>query len=571
MGRVRGVLTLGGSGWVVENDAEVRLLEALSGERGARDRLRALAAALDAGVVEATGLRRLNARLSAIMAVERPEDLWQVWVPGDLRGAVAYVCVCMNEEMLSRWLGFALAARLDSNLVRGLLPGPGWVSWHVPHRRRWETLARDEHWLSELPESFWERLSSHRDEWLRDVASASDPKTRPKLLEDLSRSRTDADEVMDLVGCHPRTPTRVLRRLVQRGSSTRHAALRVGQNRAVSGRLLGEMARDWNWELRYVAASHPKVPVAALRRLARDDVPEVRSAVARAEAAPAAVLETLASDDDVWVRRNAASNRSATVGVLEVLLGDRRAAVRAEAAANETTPAEMAAGRMRDRTAAVRSEVAARQVGAEVLAVLAEDPDETVRQRVAWNDRTAPEVLATLAGDRDGEVSAAAASNPNTPPDTLRMQAGDDYSWVRSCVAANECCPREVRVMLAGDSDPEVRCYAAECAALPQAQLEALAADEVWEVRAGAALNTRSSGRLLAVLAADPHSHVRSCVCENDNAPLGLVDALKSDPDYWVRAAATEARQRRGAQTAPDTASGPETACPDLTDDQGET
>ena len=553
MGRVRGVLALGGRGWVVANDAEVRLLEALSGERGARDRLWALAAALDAGVVEAAALRRLNGRLSAILAVERPEELWRVWVPGDLRAAVAYVCVCVNEEMLSRWLGSALAARLDSNLVRGLLPGPGWVSWHVPHRRRWETFARDVHWISELPGSFWERLSSHRDEWLRDVASASDPNARPRVLENLSRSRTHVGEVMDLVGCNPRTPTRVLRRLMQRWSSVQHAALRVGQNRNATGRLLGEMARDRNWELRYVAAWHPRVPVGALRRLARDEVPEVRAAVARAEAAPAAVLEALASDDDVRVRRNVASNRSTAQPVLDVLLGDRRAAVRAEAVANETTPPEMAAARMRDRTGTVRSELAARQVGAEVLAVLAEDPHWTVRQRVAWNDHTAPEVLTTLAGDCDGDVRAAAASNPNTPPDTLRMQAGDDYSWVRSCVAANKCCPREVRVMLAGDSDPEVRCHAAECAALPQAQLEALAADEAWEVRAGAALSSRSPGRLLAALAADPHSHVRSCVCDNDNTPQHLVDALKSDPDYWVRAAAT--RERQGAQTTPDTAS----------------
>ena len=40
---------------MVANDSEVQLLEALRGELGARDRLWALAAALDAGVVEAAG------------------------------------------------------------------------------------------------------------------------------------------------------------------------------------------------------------------------------------------------------------------------------------------------------------------------------------------------------------------------------------------------------------------------------------------------------------------------------------------------------------------------------------
>ena len=118
VGAVRGVLARRGGRWVVDNDSEVRLLEALRAERGARDRLWALAAALDAGV-GAGDLRRLNGRLSAIAALERPEEVWRVRVPGDLLGAVAHVCVCVSEEMLSRWLGFALSARLDANLVRG--------------------------------------------------------------------------------------------------------------------------------------------------------------------------------------------------------------------------------------------------------------------------------------------------------------------------------------------------------------------------------------------------------------------------------------------------------------------
>ena len=38
VGAFRGVLALGEQGWVVDNDAEVRLLEALRGERGAKSR-----------------------------------------------------------------------------------------------------------------------------------------------------------------------------------------------------------------------------------------------------------------------------------------------------------------------------------------------------------------------------------------------------------------------------------------------------------------------------------------------------------------------------------------------------
>ena len=82
VGPVRGVLALGEHGWVVDNDSEVRLLEALRAERGALQRLRALAAVLDTGLIGAGDLRRLNGRLSAIAAVDAPEEMWRVWVPG---------------------------------------------------------------------------------------------------------------------------------------------------------------------------------------------------------------------------------------------------------------------------------------------------------------------------------------------------------------------------------------------------------------------------------------------------------------------------------------------------------
>ena len=54
-------------------------------------------------------------------------------------------------------------------------------------------------------------------------------------------------------------------------------------------------AKSRNWELRYVAAWHTKVPVSALRRLVRDESSEVRAAAAHAVSAPASVLEVLGS------------------------------------------------------------------------------------------------------------------------------------------------------------------------------------------------------------------------------------------------------------------------------------
>ena len=568
VGAVRGVLTLGERGWVVANDSEVRLLEALRGERVARDRLWALAAALDAGVVDAAGLRRLNGRLAAITAVERPEEVWRVWVAGDLMAAVAYVCVCVSEELLSRWLGFALAARLDGNLVRGLLPGPGWVSWDVPHRLRWETFDRDVHWISELPESFWVRLEAHSDERLRAVAVASDPASHSKVLEKLVDEHHRVSEVLDLVASNPRTPTRVLRRLAMHRWSPARFDLRVVQNRCATAGLLDELARSGR-EVRWVAAWHPKVPVRALRRLARDESVRVRAAVAGAVSAPTAVLGVLASDQGVWVRRNVASNPSTPRAVLEVLLRDRRSEVRTAAAVNENTPAQMVAALVGDRAIKVRSEVASRGVGAEVLAVLAEDPKWGVRQAVAYNVRTPPEVLDHLAGDCCEEVRAGVAYNASAPSAALTALARDEVPWLRVHVAVNESVSVDLLVVLVADEDSYVRGTAAENPAMPVAQLKRLATDEFWEVRVGVALNPKAGEVLLAMLVEDDHSEVRRCVCNNDDAPLRLVNALRSDADYWVRAAATAACKRR-AQTVPDTTPQAEMTCPDKME-EGET
>ena len=458
VGGVRGVLSLGEHGWVVDNDSEVRLLEALRGDRGALQRLQALAAVLDAGLVGVWDLRRLNGRLSAIAAVERPEDVWRFGCLVGLLGAVAYVCACCDDERLSRWLGWVLSARLDANLVRGLLPGPGWGSWRVPHRFRYRSFDRETHWVCEMPESFWSRLRAHGDERLRAVAVVSDPGARPKVLEGLAVEHRGVPEVLDLIVSNPRTPTRVLRRLWRDSGSSGHVAMRVAQNRSVTAGLLGELAKSLDWELRCVAAWHPRMPVSALRRLARDESHQVRAAVARAVSAPASVLEDLALDRDLWVRRNVAWNPSTRRGALEALLEDRLADVRAAAVANESTPAELAASRTRDRALRVRRQVAAcRGIGAEVLTALAEDSKEAVRREVALNVRTPSEVLDLLAGDSCLAVRAGVAYNHSASPDTLTMLASEEDRWLRACVALNRSTPEALLAVLAADVEPYVR------------------------------------------------------------------------------------------------------------------
>lgn len=561
VGGVRGVLEHIGGGWVVANESEVRLLEALRGERGGLDRLRALAATLDAGLVEPGDVRRLNDRLSVIVAAE-PEQLFRVYVPEELHGAAAFASVSANDERLSRWLGHALAARLDSNLVRGLLPGAGWWSWHVPDQHRRRSFDRYTHWISEMPAVFWDRLAAHPDQRLGAVAEASDPAAPRKVLEGLANDWKDL-EVRDLLSANPSTPARVLRRLAQPTIGLGRPELRVAQNLRATPGLLGALAGSVDRDARYVVAWHPKVPVSALGRLCGDESSQVRSAVARAQAAPKRSLETLATDSDIWVRRNVAANPSTPQEVLEALLGDRFASVRAAAAANTNTPLRPVAACVGDRAKQVRAEVAARPIGADTLAVLADDPKWEVRQGVAHNAQTPPQLLETLAADDCGEVRAAVAYHPHTPPAALEALAADDYWWVRFCVAANTSSPIETLLSLTDDEDPDISGEAAQNTNMPSTRLDTLAAHEHYAVRAGVALHTAASVRLLEKLAGDDDGDVRRCVCHNHRTPDAVLAALSRDTDYWVRAAAaaeigrrthTPATERSRNRTAADTA-----------------
>ena len=126
--------------------------------------------------------------------------------------------------------------------------------------------------------------------------------------------------MLDLIASNPKTPTKVLRRCGQVSWGGPRTELRVAQNRSATAGLLGELAKSRDWEVRYVAAWHPKMPVSALRRLARDEFHRVRSAVACAASTPTEVLEDLAPDAGVsdLLRVRHRSVMGGTVGAREV-------------------------------------------------------------------------------------------------------------------------------------------------------------------------------------------------------------------------------------------------------------
>ena len=161
---VKGVLACRDGRWAVDNESEVRMLAALGADcGGALDRFQALVATLNVGLVDASGLRQLNARLRQIAAAPE-EELAIEWHDRDLMAQAAFACVCLpltSHRNAPGWLAWALSARLEENLVRGSFPGPGWLTLKSRHRYRGWGFDRDTCWIPRLPREFWTRLKSH--------------------------------------------------------------------------------------------------------------------------------------------------------------------------------------------------------------------------------------------------------------------------------------------------------------------------------------------------------------------------------------------------------------------------
>ena len=416
--------------WVLANDGELRVLEALGGSGTARGRLWAVAAALDAEMVPADDAQRL-CRLLGDIASEEPQ---LVRVPDHMWGSVAYACVCWDHEAGPGWLMWALSARLDANLVRDWLPGPGWGAQAWEHELPERGFGRPTGWIFEMPEGFWHTLGSHHSEDLQLAAVASDPLTPRRVLAELADREGLSRVVLELVASHPNTPKVALEKIGTRRWGS--ALLRVAQNLSAGRRLLAKLATAHDSQVRLAVALHPNTAPGVRAAMAGDFDTYVRMAVARADDIGAETLAVLAADR-VWVVRSwAAWNPHTAPATLTGLVGDRSATVRAVAVSNPATPASAAAACAGDRSTTVRAAVAARpDAGDDALEALATDPSAAVRAAVAANPAAPEPVLAGLAADDAEDVRAAAAGNDCIPAEALEALAGDASRRVRAAAA----------------------------------------------------------------------------------------------------------------------------------------
>ena len=91
------------------------------------------------------------------------------------------------------------------------------------------------------------------------------------------------------------------------------------------------------------------------------------------------------------------------------------------------------------------------------LRILAQHPDEKIRQSVASNRNCPPETLLSLAADPADAVRGEVAHNPTVPLGLLRNLAADRSETVRAWSVLNPSLPEEVLSALAIDDARTVR------------------------------------------------------------------------------------------------------------------
>ncbi|HEX6357831.1 hypothetical protein [Actinophytocola sp.] len=360
-----------------------------------------------------------------------------------------------------------------------------------------------------------------------------------------------------------------------------HPDVRVRKALAIAGHAAARLAGDPEQQVRHELAAAP-VPEDVLWRLAHDEDEEVRARVARHKP-PEHIVHVLARDAAKSVRAAVALNKPSEP-VLRLLLADPHPDVRYHATAMTPPPPDLLDALLADATTR-----AAAALWATPTPALAEDPDPTVRRRVARNPVTPLPLLLRLAEDPVWFVREDVMLHPALPDDvrarvesTVKAQRYHLASWLlqaraslaerlrhvdspfvyfRRAVAHSTDLPQDAIDRLATDEDFRVRLALARqnktvpgemlAALIPElgkakwalAKHPALHADPFAtsadsQLRIFAALNPRLAPRTALLLTTDSNPAVRRKAAANPALPLDAVLKLLEDNDDEVVTAA---------------------------------
>jgi hypothetical protein len=234
-----------------------------------------------------------------------------------------------------------------------------------------------------------------------------------------------------------------------------------------------------------------------------------------------------------------------------VLVRDRATSVRtgiARATRRHDVPGDVITRLLHDPSDHVRENLAVSSRDPHLLAILAADPDVTVRTSAARNRHTPGPSVAALAQDDHVPSRRRIAERDDLPEHLMRALAADGDTETRSIIARRRDLPEDLTWTLACDRLSVIRLYIAERAVLTAALLDHLIADKAASVRRVTARRRGLPVTAQQRLATDDDAQVRAYIAARSDVPLDLLTVLSIDPAPHVRNNARSALQRRTAQ-----------------------
>lgn len=238
------------------------------------------------------------------------------------------------------------------------------------------------------------------------------------------------------------------------------------------------------------------------------------------------------------VRRNVAQNKAAPANVLQLLAADPDTIVRQRVGRNKQTPRDVLERLSLDVSAYVRSGVAANEMTpVEILERLAfdntyEEKYEQAKRQIAPHAKLheASRMYAQEALNNLKLVKGSLARNEATPAHILLYLATHPELEIRERLAGNPAAPEKALMCLVGDAERVLE-KLVEHPRLPIEVLSKLAVHPFALVRSGVASHLRTPPAVLARLAADSHIRVREAVAKNPHTPVATLEKLAAEGD----------------------------------------
>jgi hypothetical protein len=246
-------------------------------------------------------------------------------------------------------------------------------------------------------------------------------------------------------------------------------------------------------------------------------------------------INLLKNSSNVIKSKLATDNLSAPE-VLFILSDDDDKTVRMNVAYNASAPPKALEKLSDDKSSDVRYYTALnKNMTLELLIKMANDSSEIVREAVASNSSAPPKVLEKLSDDENAEVRNRVAANKNTPLELLIKMAGDSSEIVRQAIAGNPLISADLLMKLSNDKDENVRSSVVSNPKVPKSILIKMANDADVTVRMHIAMNPATPKDVLEMLADDDEWKVRRGIPSNKSTPPKTLEKLSNDIDSGIR------------------------------------